>query len=227
MVGLKSKLISESVRISSETERVGVLKTKLTSESVLVGTWKELYPVVDFWRTLQLIPIGGHLGWIEGRNECEFNCHSCDICGIWFDDDCNKLPKEVLQKLGKVKGLFWKCEECLDIKVKNSKLKQSFEKITNEIQKVTLAIQNNLAYVKLSIQQNSDQILIIKKETSDIKDLTSLKQSIRTGNDFSSIERDISVLRKNTTKQSSLSTTIINATTQTKLKQTLGLLERN
>ena len=43
-------------------------------------------------------------------NECEFNCHSFDICKTWFHDECNKLPKEVLQSLGKVKGLFWKCE---------------------------------------------------------------------------------------------------------------------
>ena len=29
----------------------------------------------------------------------------------------NKLPKEVLRKLGKIKGLFWKCDECLDLKI--------------------------------------------------------------------------------------------------------------
>ena len=143
----------------------------------------------------------------------KFNCHSCDICGT-----CNKLPKEVLQNLGKVKGLFWKCEDCLDIKIKKDKFKQSFEKITNKIQNTNLAIQNHLADVIFSIQQNSEQILTILKETSDIKNLTPLKQSIRTGNDFSSIERDISVLRKNTTKQSSLSTTINNATNPNQAK---------
>ena len=51
----------------------------------------------------------------------------------------------------------------------------------------------------------------IQKETSDIKNLASLKQSIRTGNDFSSIEIYISVLRENITNQSSLSTTSNNA----------------
>ena len=89
---------------------------------------------------------------------------------------------------------------------------------TNKIQKANLVIQNELADVKFSIQQNSDQILTIQKETSDIKNFASLKQSIGTGNDFSSIERDISVPRENVTKQSSLSTTMNNAPTPNQAK---------
>ena len=45
------------------------------------------------------------------ENEHEFNFHSCEICETWFHDDCNKLPKQNLQNLGKVKGLFWKSED--------------------------------------------------------------------------------------------------------------------
>ena len=84
--------------------------------------------------------------------ECKFNYHSCDIWETWFHKNCNKVPKEVLQSLDKVKGSFWKCEGCLDLKIKNDKLKQSFEKKnTYEIQNASLAIQNNLAGVSFSI----------------------------------------------------------------------------
>ena len=63
--------------------------------------------------------------------ECKLNYHSCDIWETWFHKNCNKVPKEVLQSLDKVKGSFWKCEGCLDLKIKNDKLKQSFEKKTH------------------------------------------------------------------------------------------------
>ena len=98
---------------------------------------------------------------------------------------------------------FWKCEECLDLKIKHDKLKQSFEKITNEIQNASLAIQNNLDGVSFSLLQNNDQILTIQKETAEIKIRASWKQFSQTSDNFLSIERDAIVLRKNISKQSS------------------------
>ena len=76
-------------------------------------------------------------------NECQFNCQSCEICDSWFHDDCNNLPKELLQNFDKIKGLLRKSEGCLDLKIKNDKVKQLFEKITYEIQNANLVIQND------------------------------------------------------------------------------------
>ena len=61
--------------------------------------------------------------------ECEINCQSCDKCENWFHDDCNKFSTEVLQNLVKVKSLFWKSEECLNVNTEKDKLKKSVEKI--------------------------------------------------------------------------------------------------
>ena len=55
--------------------------------------------------------------------------------------------------------------------MKRDKSKKSFEKITNENQNANLAIQNNLASVKFSIQQNNDQTLTVQKKKSATKTL--------------------------------------------------------
>ena len=116
----------------------------------------------------------------------------------------------------------------LDLKIKKDKSKHFFEKITNEIQNANLAIQNDSAKVHFSIQHNKDRILTIQKETLEIKQLASLKQSIRFSNNFSPIERDISDLRKNIYQNRAVYLQqLIMLPRQTKLKQTLVLLESN
>ena len=53
----------------------------------------------------------------------------------------------------------------------------------NEIQNASLAIQNDIADVKISIQQNNDKIFTIQKKTSE-KNFASLEQIVRSRHDF-------------------------------------------
>ena len=46
--------------------------------------------------------------------ECKSNCVKCSDCGKWFHQGCTNLPENVFAALGKIKGLFWKCDTCGD-----------------------------------------------------------------------------------------------------------------
>ena len=42
------------------------------------------------------------------------NCVQCSDCGKWFHQECKNLPANVFAALGKIKGLFWKCDTSVD-----------------------------------------------------------------------------------------------------------------
>ena len=44
------------------------------------------------------------------KAECKSNCVQCSDCGKWFLQERTNLSANVFAALGKIKGLFWKCD---------------------------------------------------------------------------------------------------------------------
>ena len=84
------------------------------------------------------------------KKDCRKNCVQCDGCNIWFHQQCTAIPPSLMTHLGEVKGLFWKCDECLE---------------TNPIECLKTSLDKELQALKSSVKEINDNIPKIIKNT--------------------------------------------------------------
>ena len=134
------------------------------------------------------------------KTECKSNCVQCSDCGKWFHQECTNLSANVFAALGKIKGLFWKCNTCVDNVVTAAKdqLQQliqetktnvsSFDVMNNELLNEMKAIKQSMTTFeeKMNLELESVHVqntknrpetapTASKKPTDDNKHNTQLK----------------------------------------------------
>ena len=100
------------------------------------------------------------------KAECKSNCVQRSNCGRWFLQECTNLPANVFAALGKIRGLFWKCDTCVDKVVTAAE---------DELQQLIQETKTNVSSLDVMKNELLNEIKAIKKSMTTFEEKMNLK----------------------------------------------------
>ena len=101
------------------------------------------------------------------KAECKSNCVQCSDCGKWFHQECTNLPANVFAALGKIKGLFWKCDACVDNVVTAAE---------DQLQQLIQETKANVSFFDVMKNELLNEIKVIKQSMTTFQEKMNLKR---------------------------------------------------
>ena len=102
------------------------------------------------------------------QNNCKTGCLQCSMCAVWYHNSCVDVPAAVLSHLGKVRGLFWNCQSCLQNPGETVPSNSLIETT------VKLCIEKSLQPIKKSINSIIDKVLVNENQQDGTTPATTL-----------------------------------------------------